>query len=634
MVRTGDRHGLTRGVIAAAAFAFGILANGCGSASQSVTAPSSSKCALAATADPASFPPGGGNGHISVNTNRECQWSVTATSGWIQLNGSKAGQGDARIPFAVAANADPAIRRGTVGIGDQQITISQEAAPCRFVVEPPGGNVPSTGGRGSFRVTATSPLCAWTARSEVAWLVIREGTNGTGDGEVVYEAVATTGPPRSGLLTIAGQAVAVTQGDGCSTSISPGAQTIAAAGGSGSVSVMAGEGCAWTALSTAPWVAITGGAAGSGPGQVTFSVGSSDGPARTATLQIAGHPFTVTQEAGCRYDISPSSASIGAGGGAGTAQVQTAAGCAWSASSAASWIVINSGASGGGPGEVRFTVSDNSGPERTGGLTIAGKTFTVTQASGCSIGITPTSQVFHWDGASGTIAVSAGAGCVWSAASSHPWAPITSGSSGSGAGTVAFDVHSNPGPPREATINVSGQIFTIQQNGGCTYSLSAESFSIDAAGGPGTVTVTTGDSCEWDTESAASWIAITAGQRVTGTGSVTFEVAGNDGPERVGTLVVADKPVTVTQAAGCRVTLGATGQAFGPEGGPGSVAVITGAGCEWSAASEVGWIQITGAASGSGEGTVNFRVERNTGEARTGRIVVSGQAFTVTQTGP
>jgi hypothetical protein len=48
----------------------------------------------------------------------------------------------------------------------------------------------------------------------------------------------------------------------------------------------------------------------------------------------------------------------------------------------------------------------------------------------------------------------------------------------------------------------------------------------------------------------------------------------------------------------------------------------------------VGWIQITGAASGSGEGTVNFRVERNTGEARTGRIVVSGQAFTVTQTGP
>jgi hypothetical protein len=41
--------------------------------------------------------------------------------------------------------------------------------------------------------------------------------------------------------------------------------------------------------------------------------------------------------------------------------------------------VVTSGANGTGNGSVTFKVSANGGKQRTGTLTIAGKTFTVTQ---------------------------------------------------------------------------------------------------------------------------------------------------------------------------------------------------------------------------------------------------------------
>jgi hypothetical protein len=46
----------------------------------------------------------------------------------------------------------------------------------------------------------------------------------------------------------------------------------------------------------------------------------------------------------------------------------------------APWITVTSGASGSGNGKVKFHVAENKGNfERIGTLTIAGKTFTVTQ---------------------------------------------------------------------------------------------------------------------------------------------------------------------------------------------------------------------------------------------------------------
>ncbi len=86
---------------------------------------------------------------------------------------------------------------------------------------------------------------------------------------------------------------------------------------------------------------------------------------------------------GCTYAILPTSQNFPAVGGVNAVGVTTSAGCAWTATSNAGWITINSGSSGNGSGTVNYTVTANTGPQRTDTMTIAGQTFTVTQESGC-----------------------------------------------------------------------------------------------------------------------------------------------------------------------------------------------------------------------------------------------------------
>jgi Zn-dependent metalloprotease len=95
----------------------------------------------------------------------------------------------------------------------------------------------------------------------------------------------------------------------------------------------------------------------------------------------------------CTYSINPTSASAAAAGGSGSVTVTAGAGCAWTAASNSSFITVTGGASGSGNGTVTYSVAANPNTTaRTGTLTIAGQTHTVTQAGtgggGCSNVIT------------------------------------------------------------------------------------------------------------------------------------------------------------------------------------------------------------------------------------------------------
>jgi hypothetical protein len=100
-------------------------------------------------------------------------------------------------------------------------------------------------------------------------------------------------------LTVAGHAFAVTQDAPCTFSIAPSSQTIGAAGGSGSISVVAGSSCTWTAVSAnTDWLTVTGGSPGTGNGQVSFTAApNGTGADRTGSIAIAGLTFTLTQTA-------------------------------------------------------------------------------------------------------------------------------------------------------------------------------------------------------------------------------------------------------------------------------------------------------------------------------------------------
>jgi hypothetical protein len=165
-------------------------------------------------------------------------------------------------------------------------------------------------------------------------------------------------------------------------------------------------------------------------------------------LAIAGQTFTLTQQAGggCTYSISPTSNTFAGGGQAtGAVSVFAGAGCAWTASTNAGswdWVGITSGASGTGNGTVNYIVlANNTGSTRTGTLMIAGQTHTITQQAGggCVYTISPTNNTFEKAGGTGSVSVAAGAGCAWTASTnsgSWAWVGISSGTSGSGNGTV------------------------------------------------------------------------------------------------------------------------------------------------------------------------------------------------------
>jgi formylglycine-generating enzyme required for sulfatase activity len=98
--------------------------------------------------------------------------------------------------------------------------------------------------------------------------------------------------------------------------------------------------------------------------------------------QGAGEPRRLRRHvlaAGCRYSLSLSGWTHGAGTETGTVDVTSTPGCPWTATSNNAWLLVTGGASGLGSGMVSYTVAPNTGPERTGTLTIAGRVFTVTQ---------------------------------------------------------------------------------------------------------------------------------------------------------------------------------------------------------------------------------------------------------------
>ena len=264
----------------------------------------------------------------------------------------------------------------------------------------------------------------------------------------------------------------------CTFSIAPQSQNFGSPGGFGSISVTANSGCSWTATSNNSFITITSGNSGSGNGTVNYTVSENASPSqRSGTITVAGKTFTVTQDPApsCSFSISPQSQNFASPGGFGSVNVTAGAGCSWSAASNNSFITITSGSSGSGNGSVNYTVAENtSQSQRSGTMTIAGQTFNVTQDPGtpsCSFSISPQSQNFGSSGGTGSVNVTAGAGCSWVATSNDNFISITSGSNGSGSGTVNYSVTANTGTTtRFGSMTIAGQGFSVSQDPSSTSS--------------------------------------------------------------------------------------------------------------------------------------------------------------------
>jgi hypothetical protein len=223
--------------------------------------------------------------------------------------GKPAPQSDGKIRVTLSTVLSPLPQAGVSYVADVAAVgpggTSKSAAsnqfswsvPCSYGVAPTSQTVSSTTSSNSVTVTAGTG-CTWTAVSNSSWITVTAGAGGAGNGSVTYSVASnTSASQRNGSLTVAGQAVNVTQG-GCTFTISPTSQSMASGGGPGTATVTASAStCQWTATSSVGWVTInSGSASGTGSRTVSYTVAANTTTsARSTSLTIAGRALAVSQ---------------------------------------------------------------------------------------------------------------------------------------------------------------------------------------------------------------------------------------------------------------------------------------------------------------------------------------------------
>ena len=420
---------------------------------------------------------------------------------------------------------------------------------CELDVTAQAAAFPAAGGSGTLRIS-TNRECTWTVQSDAAWLTLTAPVSGQGAASVQYSVATNPDPPtRTAVIRVDDRQLPISQeGSPCQFRLSSTGESLDQDGGERTIHVStASAQCRWTAAADVAWITIADGQSGSGNGTVRFAVEATTGPERSGTVIIGGVGIAVRQSRGCRFAVNPSASSVSSSGGSETISVQTAAGCAWTATSTSDWVAL-SPASGTGAGAVRLSVGAWNGPARSAAVRIADQSATINQGSGCSISFSPTSLTVDAAGVQAGVQVNAMAGCTWSTASAASWITIANGAAGSGDGHVQLVVSPNQGPARSGAIAIAGQGLTIAQANGCTYSATPLTHALAGAAGKGTVLVSTNSACRWAASSPVPWLTVQESS-IVGTGVLTFNVAANPGPPRTATFTVAGHAVTVSQAA-------------------------------------------------------------------------------------
>lgn len=285
------------------------LAAACGSASTNVVAPTANKCQITVSDFTRTFGAAGGTGTAVVTAARECSWSAASQASWISLQSAQ-GTGNGNVTYNVAPNQVPQGRSGALEINTQQLTVSQDAAPCRFGVTPASVSLAATGGVASVAVSATAG-CTWSASTDAPWINL-SGTGGSGNATLSFSAAANPGAARTATIVAAGQTVTVSQAavatpppppsptptpPGCTFTVSPASLSFPAAGGQSALRVNTSAACAWTAGAPS-WLTLSP-AAGSGSASITVTAAANaDTTARSGSIVIADQVVSVLQDPG------------------------------------------------------------------------------------------------------------------------------------------------------------------------------------------------------------------------------------------------------------------------------------------------------------------------------------------------
>ena len=193
---------------------------------------------------------------------------------------------------------------------------------------------------------------------------------------------------------------------------------------------------------------------------------SAVGPGGTATSTASNiFSFSAPPPPPCTFNLTPTSQTMGPGAGNNSVSVTTAAACGWGATSNAAWITMTNAGPGSGNGSANYSVTANPTPaQRSGTLTVAGRTVTIHQAGVCAFTLSTTNQPMAAAGGSSSVTVTTNTGCAWTATGNATWITITGGTPGSGPGPLNFSATANTTQAeRTGTLTVAGQTLTLTQ---------------------------------------------------------------------------------------------------------------------------------------------------------------------------
>ncbi len=420
------------------------------------------------------------------------------------------------------------------------------------------------------------------------------------------------------------------------------------------------------------YYAITGNSGGyaipiTSPGhyEVIFSGGSVS--THSATISVGDQSSLLDHQifsSKSELVVTPSTLSVPSG--AGTAAFSVSNGGSgimnWHVSENAPWLTVTGGASGTNSGTVSISFSANAGNERAATITITAEgadnsptTVQVTQASGVQpvLSVLPTSLTVPAKPAPPGGAITAkftvannGTGTMdWTASETESWITITSGTSGTNAGTITVSFETNSGAERTGKITVSSVgalnspiiLSVIQQNGFTpVLAVSPAVRNVPADGGSTIFQVanTGTGNLEWAVSENYSWLSVTGGTSGTNNGTITVACDANTGSSRTATLTIAapgapgsPAVVQIVQDSRLQPTLSVSPafQNIASAGGTASFSVNnigTGA-MNWTVSETESWITITSGNTGTNGGTITLAVTQNTGAERKGTLTVT-----------
>ena len=133
------------------------------------------------------------------------------------------------------------------------------------------------------------------------------------------------------------------------------------------------SGCTWTVTNNPSWV-VPSLTSASGSATTNVAVQPNSGPARSATIRIAGLDFTIAQE-GCTYSVNTYELKFDADDGSKQIKVTTQPGCGSSAKVNASWLRVKPATATGTNTYVVEVDKNTKDDARMGEVTILGVEF-------------------------------------------------------------------------------------------------------------------------------------------------------------------------------------------------------------------------------------------------------------------